>query len=166
MHHPAATLTQTSNSSPISGKTITFTLNGNAAGSAMTNASGVATVGPITLCGTSYNVSGSPYATGVAASFAGDSADLASNGTAALTVAKANATVVVTPYKVTYNCAAHTATYTITGVCSESGATVGTVDVSNTSHTNAVTYSNDTWSFTGTGNYNTKTKVCSGQNFK
>ena len=36
----------------------------------------------------------------------------------------------------------------------ETGATVGTVDVSNTTHTNAGTYSSDSWSFTGTANYN------------
>ena len=36
----------------------------------------------------------------------------------------------------------------------ETGATVGTVDVSNTTHTDAGTYASDTWSFTGTANYN------------
>ena len=36
----------------------------------------------------------------------------------------------------------------------ETGATVGTVDVSNTTHTNAGTYTTDSWSFTGTANYN------------
>jgi hypothetical protein len=63
--------------------------------------------------------------------------------------------VVVTPYDVTYNGNAHTATVTsITGVNGETGATVGTVDVSNTTHTNASTYSSDSWSFTGAANYN------------
>ena len=42
----------------------------------------------------------------------------------------------------------------ITGVNGETGATVGTVDVSNTTHTNAGTYAGDSWSFTGTANYN------------
>ena len=41
----------------------------------------------------------------------------------------------------------------ITGVNGETGATVGTVDVSGTTHVVANTY-NDTWSFTGTANYN------------
>jgi hypothetical protein len=36
----------------------------------------------------------------------------------------------------------------------ETGATVGTVDVSHTTHTNARTYTSDYWSFTGTANYN------------
>ena len=70
------------------------------------------------------------------------------------TINKANATVVVTPYTVTYDGQAHTAASTISGVNSETGSTVGTVNVSNTSHTNASIYSTDSWSFTGTANYN------------
>src|SRR5205085_2036253 len=70
------------------------------------------------------------------------------------TISKADATVVVTPYSVSYNGNPHTATYTITGVNGETGATVGTVDVSNTTHTNAGSYSTDSWSFTGATNYN------------
>ena len=54
----------------------------------------------------------------------------------------------------TYDGQPHTATYTITGVNGETGATVGTVDVSNTTHTNAGTYTTDAWSFTGAANYN------------
>src|SRR5205085_406709 len=69
-------------------------------------------------------------------------------------ISKADATVVVTPYSVSYNGNAHTATYTITGVNGETGATVGTVDVSNTTHTNAGSYNADSWSFTGAANYN------------
>ena len=70
-------------------------------------------------------------------------------------ISKATATVVVTPYSVTYDGQPHTATVTsITGVNGETGATVGTVDVSNTTHTAAGTYSSDSWSFTGTANYN------------
>src|SRR5919108_503082 len=42
----------------------------------------------------------------------------------------------------------------ITGVNGETGATVGSVDVSHTTHTAAGTYSSDYWSFTGTANYN------------
>ena len=48
-----ATLSKTSDSSPVSGKTITFTLNGNPAGTGVTNASGVATSSTVTLCGSS-----------------------------------------------------------------------------------------------------------------
>src|SRR5207237_10937234 len=42
----------------------------------------------------------------------------------------------------------------ITGVCSETGSTVGTVNLANTQHTAAGTYSADSWSFTGTISYN------------
>ena len=60
-------------------------------------------------------------------------------------IAKANATVVVTAYTcptTTYTGLPHTATVmSITGVNGETGATVGTVDVSNTTHTDAGTYS-------------------------
>jgi hypothetical protein len=41
----------------------------------------------------------------------------------------------------------------ITGVSSETGATVGSVTL-NTTHTNAGTYASDSWSFTGAANYN------------
>jgi hypothetical protein len=69
------------------------------------------------------------------------------------TISKATATVVVTPYSVTYDGHAHTATYSITGVNGETGAAVGTVNVTNTTHTNPGTFT-DTWSFTGAANYN------------
>jgi hypothetical protein len=75
------------------------------------------------------------------------------NTTITDTINKANATVVVTPYTVTYDGLSHTATYTITGVNGETGATVGTVTL-NTTHTNAGTYNTDSWSFTGAANYN------------
>jgi hypothetical protein len=145
----SATLTRTSDSSPVSGESISFTLNGNSAGSAVTNGSCVATVTVNPLCGASYNAGS--YPTGVAASFAGDSSYGTSSGNASLTVGKATATVVVTPYTVTYDGNPHTATVTsITGVCGETDATVGTVNVSNNEHTDAGTYAADYWFFTGT----------------
>ena len=76
------------------------------------------------------------------------------NSSALVTITKVNAAVVVTPYNVVYDGSPHTAGYTITGVGVETGATVGTVDVSNTMHTDVGVYVTDTWSFTGTGNYN------------
>ena len=70
-------------------------------------------------------------------------------------IAKADATVVVAPYTVTYDGTPKTATVTsITGVNDETGATVGTVTLTNTTHTNAGIYASDSWSFTGTANYN------------
>src|SRR5262249_30605199 len=117
-------------------------------------AGGVATSGTVSLCGAAYNAR--TYPTGVAASFADDLSFVASSGSNSLTVSKANATVVVTPYTVIYDGASHTATVTsITGVCGETGATVGTVDVSETTHIMATgSPYTDTWSFMGTANYN------------
>jgi hypothetical protein len=72
-----------------------------------------------------------------------------------LTIEKANATVVVTPYSVVYDGVAHTSTVTsIVGVNGETGATVGTVDLSGTKHTSAGNYVRDVWSFAGSANYN------------
>ena len=67
------------------------------------------------------------------------------------TVAKATATCTVTPYSVTYDATAHTATGACTGV---GGVTLTGLDLSNTTHTAAGTYASDPWSFTDvTGNY-------------
>ena len=69
---------------------------------------------------------------------------------ASLVIAKAEATVTVTPYAVTYDTAAHTATGTATGVL---GETLAGLNLGGTTHTNAGTY-HDTWTFTDiTGNY-------------
>ena len=65
---------------------------------------------------------------------------------------KANATIVVTPYSVTYDGSARTATGTAKGVLNES---LTGLDLSGTAHTNAGDYATDPWSFTDvTGNYN------------
>jgi len=77
----------------------------------------------------------------------GDANHIASQAIAQITIVPAAATVVATPYDVEYDGQPHTATFAITGVNGESGATVGTV-THGTTHTNVGTYS-DTWSFTG-----------------
>ena len=82
--------TLTSGASGVSGKTISFTLNGGAAGTATTNSSGVATVTGASLSGINANT----YPGGVAASFAGDSSFSSSNGSNTLTVAKASQAIV------------------------------------------------------------------------
>ena len=80
---------------------------------------------------------------------------LDSVATTAANIIKATATVVVTPYNVVYDLAPHTAKITsIAGVPGETGSTVGTVDVSNTTHINPGSYTSDYWFFTGTANYN------------
>jgi MBG domain (YGX type) len=83
----SATLTQASDNTSVAGKTINFTLNGNPAGSGVTDANGVATSSSVLLYGSSYTAG--VYPMGAAASFAGDLSLGASNGTNSLTVSKA-----------------------------------------------------------------------------
>ena len=68
-----------------------------------------------------------------------------------LTVTKATATIVVTPYSVTYNGLAHSATGTATGV---NGVNLNSDLIINSTHTDAGTYT-DSWSFNAGSNYNT-----------
>ena len=71
-------------------------------------------------------------------------------GTGSITIKKANASISVTPYSVTYDGNPHTATGTATGV---KGEALSGLDLSGTTHTNAGT-TTDTWTFTDvTGNY-------------
>jgi hypothetical protein len=88
----SATLTDGTN--PISGKTITFKLNGaNFAGNtAVTNASGVATISNAPLTG----INAGTYPAGVSANFAGDATYAASSATNSLTISKANTSTSVT----------------------------------------------------------------------
>ncbi|HXR96589.1 MAG TPA: MBG domain-containing protein [Terriglobales bacterium] len=82
-----------------------------------------------------------------------------STGSVSDSIAKANATVTVTPYSVTYDAAAHTATGSVTGVA---GITLTGLSLSATTHTNAGSYSADNWTFTdSTGNYNSSTGTVS-----
>jgi hypothetical protein len=123
-----ATLTLTSNNSPVSGKLVTFTLNGNSAGSASTDASGVATVSNVSLAG----INAGTYAGAVGARFAGDSTYAESSGTGSLTVNPAAVTATAGSYSGTYDGNPHeptacvvTGTYTGTLTCSNSPASVG-----------------------------------------
>ena len=75
------------------------------------------------------------------------------SASAAITITKATATVVVAPYNATYDGNAKSSTVTsITGANGETGGTVGAVTL-NTTNTNAGTYAG-TWSFIGAANYN------------
>ena len=66
---------------------------------------------------------------------------------------RANAMIAVTPYNVTYDGNAHTATGTAKGVSGEDLSSE--LDLSHTTHTNAGTYNTDYWTFADTtGNYN------------
>jgi uncharacterized delta-60 repeat protein len=79
------TATLTGGGSPLAGKSVAFTLNGNSVGSATTDASGVATLAGVSLSGINVGT----YANAVGAAFAGDASFTGSSGTGALTVSKA-----------------------------------------------------------------------------
>ena len=71
---------------------------------------------------------------------------------ATLTVYQAAASITVTPYNVTYDSVAHTAIGTATGVLNEDLS--DDLNLSGTTHTNAGTYSTDSWTFHDpNGNY-------------
>src|SRR6266436_6495687 len=98
-----ATLTQ-QGGPPLSGKTITFTLNGAsfAGNTAVTNGSGVATLANVSLAG----INAATYPTGVGASFAAGGGFAGSSGANSLTISKA--TPVITwsnPANITYGTA-------------------------------------------------------------
>ncbi len=164
---PAASLTvnkadQTITFAALANKTygdapFTVSATGGASGNAVTFIAGAAAV--CTASGTNgstITITGAGTCTVTAQQSGNSDYNAAADVPQSFTVNKATATVVVTPYtNVPYDGHAHTAAVTsITGVNSETGATVGTVDVSNTTHTNAGTYATDSWSFTGTANYN------------
>ena len=69
-----------------------------------------------------------------------------------MTITKADASITVTPYNVTYDDTSHTATGEARGV---QGELLSGLDLGSTIHTNAGTYAADPWYFTDvTGNYN------------
>jgi hypothetical protein len=72
--------------------------------------------------------------------------------TQSFNIARATATISVTPYSVSYDGAAHTATGTAAGV---GGADLSAnLTLTGTTHTNAATYGSDAWTFAGGTNYN------------
>jgi hypothetical protein len=78
--------TLTTSSGALAGQSVAFTLNGQAAGSATTDASGHASVSNVSLTG----INAGTYASGVSASFIGGSAFGGSTGSNSLTVAQAS----------------------------------------------------------------------------
>src|SRR6266568_4515031 len=134
---------------PPSGSTVSITINGVTTTTTTTDAAGDFSASVTT---SSLNASTTPYA--ITYSYAAiTNFGAASSASTTLTVNKANATISVTPYNVTYDTSAHTGTATATGV---NGANlIADLNLSNTTHTNASTYSADYWTFTDpTGNYN------------
>jgi len=139
----------------VTGYSVTYDGNPHTATYTITGVNGEsgATVGTINVSATTHTNAGTYNAD--AWSFAGAANYNSTSGSVNDAIAKANPAVTVTGYSVTYDGNPHTATYSnITGVNGEAGATVGTIDVTGTTHTNAGTYNNDPWTFTGTANYN------------
>ncbi len=102
------------------------------------------------------NVSDGPVT--VSATYDGDDNHEGNSNTATFVINKADPIVVVAPYSVIYDGGTHTATGSAVGVLSES--LVG-LDLSNSTHINAGTYS-DAWTFTDvTGNYNDASGIVS-----
>jgi Bacterial Ig-like domain (group 3)/Lamin Tail Domain/Divergent InlB B-repeat domain len=97
-------------------------------------------------------------------SFDGDANYSATNGTAAIVITKANADISIVAYSVGYDGQPHTATGTARGVESPNPADLsGLLGLSGTTHTNANSYPNDSWSFAGNNNYNAASGTVSDQ---
>ena len=157
-----ATLTQSGgpgNGTPISNKTINFTLNGTSVGSATTNASGVATLSSISL----GSINANTYNTGVAASFAAElPAWSTSSGTGKLTVNKANQTITWSnPSDITYGTALSTTQLNATVAGVSGGSTPGTLTYTPALGTLLNAGANQTLSVSAaaTPNYNAATKT-------
>src|SRR5260370_41290083 len=117
----------------------TVPYNGHSHTATMTSITGVngetgATVGTVDVSNTNHTSAGTYASDTWSFTGAANYNDIAAK-TITDTISKADATVVVAAYNVPYNGHSHTATVTsITGVNGETGATVGTVDISNTNH--------------------------------
>jgi hypothetical protein len=110
------------------------------------------TSGPATILGNTVTLTGAGTVV-LGASQLATTDYAAATQSISFTVNKATATIVVTPYSVTYDGSSHTATATAKGV---GGVTLSASDVTltGTTHTNAGTYATDAWSFTDpNGNY-------------
>jgi hypothetical protein len=123
--------TLTSGGNGVSGKTVSFNLDGSPVGTATTNASGVASLSNVSLSG----IGAGTYPNAVAASFPGDGTYATSGGTNSLTVSKANQSITVSAhapasavYSSQFTVAATAGSslavaYSSSGVCNNSGAT-------------------------------------------
>src|ERR1035437_6495197 len=109
------------------------------------------TSGPATIVGNTVTLTGAgTVVRGASQTASGNYA--AATGSATFTVGKATATINVTPYSLTYDANAHTATATATGVGGVN--LIADLTLTGTTHTNAGTYASDAWSFPApSGNY-------------
>jgi hypothetical protein len=149
----------------VSGKSVAFKLNGDPAGSATTNTSGVATLSNVSVSG----INAGTYATGVEASFTADTAFGGSSGTNSLTIGKAtqNGLSVTAPDSGTYGDALTMASSGGSGTGAVSYDTTGTACSIPTTGSNVgklvITSGTGTCSVTATkaadGNYNSATSA-------
>jgi hypothetical protein len=145
--------TLTAGASGVSGKIISFGLNGSAVGTATTNASGVASLTGASLAG----INAGTYAAGVSASFAGDSSYSSSNGTASLTVNKAAGSVTINniPASATFG-GSFTPTFTKLGDGAASAASLTSLKC---------TVSSGVVSYVGAGTCTLRASVTAGTNY-
>ncbi len=142
------------------GDLVTFTANMTSSGESIPDGETVTFKDGSTTLGTSTTSSGnatisiSTLSTGshsIAANYTGDSNFSTSEGLLTQIMNKADPTISVASYSVTYDGNSHTATGSATGVNSES---LSGLDLTGTTHTNAGDYPSDAWTFTdSTGNY-------------
>ncbi len=109
----------------VASKTITFTLNGSAAGSAITNSNGIATISGASLSGIAAGTYNAGASSGVLASFDGDADYLTSTGSNALTVSQKSVSPSITSSNKTYDGTADaTFACTLSGVLGTDSANV------------------------------------------
>jgi hypothetical protein len=130
---------------------VTYDTTSHTATGTATGVGGVNLAADLTLSGTTHTNAGTYVTDGW--SFTDPTGNYAStSGTVSDKINQANATILITPYNVTYDGNAHTATGTATGVGGVNLA--ADLTLSGTTHTSAGTYASDGWSFTDpTGNY-------------
>ena len=132
---------------------LTYDGNAHTATGTATGAGGVIlSSGDLTLTGTTHTNAGT-YANDAWSFHDANGNYVDANGTVTDSIARASATINVTPYDVSYDGNAHTATGTATGA---GGVTLNNSDLllTGTTHTNAGTYAGDAWSFSdASGNY-------------
>jgi len=109
------TATLTAGGANLSGRSISFSLNGKAVGTATTDANGLATMGNVSLSG----INGGSYPAGVSAQFAGDLSFAAGAGAGQLTVQPATPLLQVTGGTYTFDGQSHPAIVSLTGINNE-----------------------------------------------
>jgi uncharacterized repeat protein (TIGR01451 family) len=116
----SATLTRVLNGAVVAGRTVTFSLNGVVMGTAVTNASGIATLSNVSLAG----INAGTYPVGVSANFASDSQFSSTSGSAILTVNKLPLTVTTQNASRFFGDPNPAFTYVITGFVNNETTTV------------------------------------------